>query len=165
MEHLDNLEKLARLRDKDIVSEEEFQIQKTAILDNLSAYSGSERKSGVAYALLAWFLGIFGAHNFYAGYTKRAIIQLLITLFSWIFLFVPVIFVQIWALADMCLINKDAAGEAFRGVRHLITVIRAAAIAFYVVIYFMAFSGLMMLYNYNAVVSGGNMPAKVMFIQ
>ena len=101
MEHLDNLEKLARLRDKDIISEEEFQIQKTAILNNLSAYSGSERKSGVAYALLAWFLGIFGAHNFYAGYTKRAIIQLLITLFSWIFLFVPVIFVQIWALADL----------------------------------------------------------------
>ena len=165
MEHFDNLEKLVRLRDKGIVSEEEFQEQKNVILENLAALGGSERKSGTAYVLLAWFLGIFGAHNFYAGYTKRAIAQLLVTLFSWIFLFIPVIFVQIWALADLALINKDAAGEAFKEDRHLVTILRVAAVAFYVILYFTVFSGVMMLYNYNAAITTGSLPAKVMFIQ
>src|ERR1700709_2153686 len=37
-------------------------------------------KSRVAFVLLAVFLGSFGAHNFYAGYTRKAVIQLSITL-------------------------------------------------------------------------------------
>ncbi len=40
------------------------------------------RKSRVVFVLLAVFLGAFGGHNFYAGYVKKAVIQLCITLFS-----------------------------------------------------------------------------------
>ena len=40
------------------------------------------RKSKVAAGLLGIFLGCFGAHNFYLGYTSRAVAQLLITLLS-----------------------------------------------------------------------------------
>ena len=40
------------------------------------------RKSKVAAGLLGIFLGCFGAHNFYLGYTGRAVAQLLITLLS-----------------------------------------------------------------------------------
>jgi len=47
------------------------------------------RKSKVAAGLLGIFLGCFGAHNFYLGYTGRAVAQLLITLLS-IGLFAPV---------------------------------------------------------------------------
>ncbi len=34
-----------------------------------------ERKSKLVAALLGIFLGVFGAHNFYLGYTKKAITQ------------------------------------------------------------------------------------------
>ena len=39
-------------------------------------------KSKVAAGLLGIFLGAFGAHNFYLGYTGRAVTQLLITLLT-----------------------------------------------------------------------------------
>lgn len=112
MDDLENLEKLAKLKDKGIINDEEFLLMKRNIVSrNMNVYP--ESKSGIAYALLAWFLGIFGAHNFYAGYTRRAIAQLLLTVFSWLLFFIPLIVVQIWALADMCLINKDAQGASF----------------------------------------------------
>ncbi len=47
------------------------------------------RKSKAAAGLLGIFLGCFGFHNFYLGYTGRAVAQLLITLLS-IGLFAPV---------------------------------------------------------------------------
>lgn len=34
-------------------------------------------KSKVAAALLCWFLGIFGVHRFYMGYTLIGVVQLL----------------------------------------------------------------------------------------
>lgn len=140
MDDYENLEKLAKLKDKDIINEDEYFLLKQNII---SKYNGKdiESKSGIAYALLAWFLGIFGAHNFYAGYTKRAIVQLLMTLFSWMLLFIPLIVVQIWALADMCLINKDAAGRPFSGDKILIMIIRITAVAFYVLGYLFGFFG------------------------
>lgn len=80
MDDLENLEKLAKLKDKGIINDEEFLLMKRNIVSrNMNVYP--ESKSGIAYALLAWFLGIFGAHNFYAGYTRRAIAQLLLTVF------------------------------------------------------------------------------------
>ena len=42
----------------------------------------ADQKSKVAAGLLGIFLGGFGAHNFYLGYTGRAVAQLLITLLS-----------------------------------------------------------------------------------
>lgn len=138
MDDFENLEKLAKLKDKGIINEEEFLTLKRNIVSrNINIYP--ESKNGVAYALLAWFLGIFGAHNFYAGYTKRAIVQLLLTVFSWMLFFIPLIVVQIWALADMCLINKDAEGRPFHGDKTLILIIRITAVAFYVITYLLGF--------------------------
>ena len=39
-------------------------------------------KSKIAAGLLGIFLGTFGVHNFYLGYTGKAVAQLLITLLS-----------------------------------------------------------------------------------
>ena len=39
-------------------------------------------KSKIAAGLLGIFLGSFGVHNFYLGYTGKAIAQLLITLLT-----------------------------------------------------------------------------------
>ena len=43
---------------------------------------GQERKSRVAAGLFGIFLGALGVHNFYLGYTGKAVAQLLITLLS-----------------------------------------------------------------------------------
>ena len=49
-------------------------------------------KSKIAVGLLAIFLGIFGVHNFYLGYTTKAIIQLVLSLvFCWTYV-VPMAF-------------------------------------------------------------------------
>ena len=149
MDDLENLEKLAKLKDKGIINDEEFLLMKRNIVSrNMNVYP--ESKSGIAYALLAWFLGIFGAHNFYAGYTRRAIAQLLLTVFSWLLFFIPLIVVQIWALADMCLINKDAQGRPFHGDKTLILIIRITAVAFYVIYYLLAFMGIVGLAVYGS---------------
>lgn len=47
---------------------------------SLGAYGPMSDKSKVAAGLLGIFLGSFGVHNFYLGYTGKAIAQLVITL-------------------------------------------------------------------------------------
>lgn len=128
MDDIENLEKLAELKKKSVITEEEYTALKTAILDK---HMQSGNKSGLAYVLLAGFLGGFGVHNFYAGYTKRAVAQLLMTLFSWILLFIPWLIVQVWVLLDICLINKDARGIPFNGDKALILIIRIVIVAMY----------------------------------
>lgn len=70
--------------------------------------AGYEQKSRIAYIVLGLFLGCLGVHNFYAGYTSRGVIQLLITLlFGW-WLFFPWIGVAIWSFIEICIVDKDA---------------------------------------------------------
>ena len=77
--------------------------------ENNQVLSGCSR---VSYVLLAWFIGTLGIHNFYAGYSERGVAQLLITLlFGW--LFIPLIFVIIWNIFEMCTVTSDAKGTAF----------------------------------------------------
>jgi TM2 domain-containing membrane protein YozV len=64
-------------------------------------------KSRTTYMVLGALLGAFGAHNFYAGYNKKAGAQLAITVLtlgfgspmSWI-----------WAIIDICTIDRDSQG-------------------------------------------------------
>lgn len=91
MDDIDNLEKLAKLRDRNILNEEEYVSLKQAIISRHVDYKGGA-KSGVAYVVLGWLLGLFGVHNYYAGYTRKATIQLLITLFSGFLCFIPLVF-------------------------------------------------------------------------
>ena len=68
------------------------------------------KKSRTTYALLGIFLGVFGVHNFYAGYATWGVIQLLITLFTgWLIL--PLLVVVIWNILEICTVTKDASGE------------------------------------------------------
>jgi TM2 domain-containing membrane protein YozV len=64
-------------------------------------------KSRVAFVLLAVFLGSFGAHNFYAGYTRKAVIQLLITICT---CFWASLLTWIWAIVEACTVNTDDDG-------------------------------------------------------
>jgi hypothetical protein len=69
-----------------------------------------EPRKRTNYVLLGALLGAFGAHNFYAGYYKKAGIQLGITLLtlgfgspmSWL-----------WAVIDICTIDRDDRGVQF----------------------------------------------------
>ena len=70
-------------------------------------------KSKVAAGILALFLGCFGIHNFYLGYTGKALFQLLGTLFSCGFLAVPI---AIWAFIEGILILVARPGESPWGV-------------------------------------------------
>lgn len=47
-----------------------------------TAPAGYQPKSRVAAGLLGILLGGFGAHNFYLGYTNKAILQLVLTIFT-----------------------------------------------------------------------------------
>lgn len=49
---------------------------------NTPMYGVKSGKSKVAAGLLGIFLGAFGVHNFYLGYTGKAVAQLLITLLT-----------------------------------------------------------------------------------
>lgn len=67
-------------------------------------------KSRTTYILLGALLGALGTHNFYAGYTKKGIWQLAITVvtfgfgspMSWI-----------WAVIDICTVSQDSKGVQF----------------------------------------------------
>lgn len=50
--------------------------------NNTSTSSNSTAKSKIAAGLLGIFLGSLGVHNFYLGFTGKAIAQLLISLLS-----------------------------------------------------------------------------------
>jgi TM2 domain-containing membrane protein YozV len=77
-----------------------------------AGYPASLGKSRVAFVLLGLFLGGLGIHNFYAGYTGRAVAQLLITLFLFWLIF-PLIIVGIWALIEVIVVTRDASGTPF----------------------------------------------------
>lgn len=73
-------------------------------------------KSKLAAGLLGIFLGSFGVHNFYLGYTGKAVAQLLITIFGSCIAIGPIAS-GIWGLVEGILIltgsiNKDAKGNS-----------------------------------------------------
>jgi hypothetical protein len=69
-----------------------------------------EPKNRMGFMILGALLGPFGAHNWYAGYYKKAGAQLAITVLtlgfgspmSWI-----------WAIIDICTIDRDSSGVQF----------------------------------------------------
>ena len=73
-------------------------------------YPVAQPKTRVIFVLLGIFLGVFGAHNFYAGYVKKGAIQLCVTLLS---CFYGAVISLIWAIIEICTVNKDAEGKQF----------------------------------------------------
>jgi TM2 domain-containing membrane protein YozV len=67
-------------------------------------------KKRVVFVLLGIFLGMFGAHNFYAGYIKKAVIQLCISVLT---CFYAAIASWIWAIVEACTIKNTADGQEF----------------------------------------------------
>jgi len=89
---------------------------------SLEAGSGIDgTKSKLVAALLALFLGTFGIHNFYLGYTTKAVIQLALTIVGYLTMCIIIGFfivfgVAVWALIEAIFIftgkiNTDAQGN------------------------------------------------------
>ena len=79
-----------------------------------------EPKSGV------WYV-VFGVHSFYAGHFFTGLVQLMLTITSWLFLFIPLLITMVWAFLDMLFVNKDAQGVVFSGNKELIFVLKILA--------------------------------------
>ena len=84
--------------------------------------------NGIVYILLAFCLGAIGAHNFYAKFWKRGLVQLLMTLFAPFLFFIPLVFTSMWAEAELLFQNRDRDGRLFKGSRRKIWVLRLMSI-------------------------------------
>lgn len=81
------------------------------VLPPAQQVSPEDHKNKMTFVMLGVLLGAFGAHSFYAGYKKKAIAQLCITVLtigygapmSWI-----------WAIIDVLTVEKDSAGIQFK---------------------------------------------------
>ena len=77
-------------------------------------------KSKLAAGLLGIFLGGLGVHNFYLGYTKKAVIQLLVSLLGGLFTCgIATLGISIWGLVEGIMIltgsiNVDGNGAPLR---------------------------------------------------
>jgi TM2 domain-containing membrane protein YozV len=68
-------------------------------------------KHRTTFVVLGILLGAFGAHSFYVGSTKKAILQLALTLFTLGF---GGFMVWLWAIIDVCTITTDHNGLPLR---------------------------------------------------
>ena len=71
----------------------------------------ADAKDRTAYILLAVFFGYFGIHNFYAGHTNRAVLQLILTIFTAGF---GGALIWVWAVIEAITVTKDAQGVNFK---------------------------------------------------
>jgi len=72
--------------------------------------SGTTYKSRTTYIVLGIFLGALGIHNFYAGYTGRAVGQLCLTVLT---LGILSMVSWVWAIVEICIVEKDSTGQRF----------------------------------------------------
>lgn len=66
------------------------------------------QRSAAVYLMLAFFLGVLGVHNFYAGYVGRGLVQLFLTLISAFFMFIPLMIVVLWVFLEICFVREDS---------------------------------------------------------
>lgn len=81
-------------------------------IDNTPVVDPSQQKSKLAAGLLGIFLGSLGVHNFYLGYTGKAVAQLLICVLGSCIAIGPVVS-SVWGLIEGIMIlcgkiDKDA---------------------------------------------------------
>ena len=101
---------------KELTDEQDICLNCGVRVKKSTTSSDPNAKSKLAAGLLGIFLGVFGVHNFYLGFTGKAVAQLLITVLSCGILS-PVS--AIWGLIEGIMIlssndYKDADGNTLR---------------------------------------------------
>jgi len=86
--------------------------QQAASMPNSLAHyiPAPQPKTRVVFVLLGIFLGVFGVHNFYAGYVKKGTIQLCLSLLT---CFYGAAISWVWAIIEICVTSEDADGTQF----------------------------------------------------
>ncbi len=86
MTNADELQKLFELKNKGVITEEEFEQQKSIILSSslksVQPISEETRSKKVIAGVAAITLGSFGIHKFILGYTKVGVIMLAATVLT-----------------------------------------------------------------------------------
>lgn len=72
---------------------------------------GGQQKSKLAAGLFGIFLGALGVHNFYLGFTGKAIAQLLLSLIGWVLFGLGPVVAGIWGLVEGILILCSTYGS------------------------------------------------------
>lgn len=67
-------------------------------------------KNRGVFIILAVLLGLFGVHNFYAGYYSKGALQLLVTI-TWGMIYIGIIIIGMWVLIDLLTVRRDADGN------------------------------------------------------
>lgn len=93
---------------------------KTEKVEEKSTYSSNVAsdmpKSKIAAGLLGIFLGGLGIHNFYLGYTSKAVAQLLLSLVGWILCGIGPIVASTWGFVEGILILCGSITEDANGI-------------------------------------------------
>lgn len=111
MSATEEIKNLKDLLDAGAITQAEYDAKKTELLNQPTQSATVEyEKSKLAAGLLAIFLGTLGIHKFYLGYTKEAVIMLLVTIFGAFLLFLGPAVMGIIALIEgiMYLTKSDA---------------------------------------------------------
>ncbi len=148
-----SLKELQQLKARGVLDEKEFELRKKGLAlrtlrrERRSYYFG---RSGIIYILLAAFLGAIGIHNFYAGRWKTALTQLLLGVFSSLFLYLPLIVTSLWSLSDIFFVNKDGKGLRFKGSQAVILGLRIlVTLVFTIAVYLTQFVDFSMPLDFN----------------
>lgn len=86
--------------------------------------ASADAKSKVAAGILGILLGAFGVHNFYLGYTSKAVLQLVLTLVGFVLSCIGigvflVLGIEIWGIVEGIMIltgkiDKDGSGRPLK---------------------------------------------------
>ena len=99
-------------------TEETVEVEATRV-ESTESSAPADAKSKIAAGLLGIFLGSLGVHNFYLGYTGKAVAQLLLTLIGWVACGIGPCVAWVWGLIEGIMIltgsiNTDAEGKALK---------------------------------------------------
>lgn len=130
----ENLEELKALKARGVLSEEQFEQYKNLAARRILRDRKEEvrSKNAFIYMILAYFGGTLGLHNFYIGHYKRGFIQLFLSLISFYMLYIPLLFVAFWVLAEFLFVNHSANGMPLKGNKAAIWLWRLVGLVFLV---------------------------------
>lgn len=75
--------------------------QNATVINNSQVNNNPQAKSKLCAGLLGIFLGAFGVHNFYLGFTTKAVVQLLVSLVGGLITCgIATVAIQIWGLVE-----------------------------------------------------------------
>jgi TM2 domain-containing membrane protein YozV len=80
---------------------------------NINPLAYSNRKSRVAYVLLAFFVGGLGIHNFYSGHIMSGLFKILLSFFGFFTFGVTWLLNFVIVLIEMCTVTQDSNGIPF----------------------------------------------------